>query len=307
MLFSLIVITYNSGNIIKRCLDALAKTSNARYEIIVVDNASFDDTATLVRLRYPNVRLIVNPKNVGFGAACNVGIAAAAGDAFVFLNPDVEVLPDWLEHVERHFNEYPDAAIICPTTLRPGQARSDQTGVAESAAGPGCALALRRTAWQEIGGFDPNIFLYWEDTELCWRAWLLGWRVLEDFDACVYHEQGASTRGSRWDAEAAKNGLYTHIKLRRGRFVAAYMVRMLAKTVVYSTQQRNLSMLNVWWWNTWKLPTTLRLRRHIFAQRKGELAKIERLVSIHIERGRLERKARQVSTHEPTNPSTNVF
>ena len=137
----------------------------------------------------------------------------------MFLNPDVFVTPDWLAILVRRVAEYPDAAIICPTTLYPDQpVPIATTAVEESAAVPGCAMLMPRAAWQELGGFDERIFLYWEDTELCWRAWLLGRRVLADLEALVYHERGGSGGGGRrWDAEQIKNGLYTYLKLMRWR------------------------------------------------------------------------------------------
>jgi N-acetylglucosaminyl-diphospho-decaprenol L-rhamnosyltransferase len=111
----------------------------------------------------------------------------------VFLNPDVFVTPGWLAILVRRMAEHPDAAIICPTTLYSDQPTPIATAVVEeSAAVPGCAMLMPRADWQALGGFDEQIFLYWEDTELCWRAWLLGRRVLVDLEALVYHQRGGS-------------------------------------------------------------------------------------------------------------------
>ena len=291
-MISLIVITYNSRPLLPAFLAALATTDDHDYETIVVDNASSDGTVELLRAEHMNVRLIANEHNVGFGAACNRGMLAAHGDFFIFMNPDVLVTPPWLTVLRRNMAEHPDAAISCPSTLYPHETRSSATGVANTAAVPGCALMLRRTAWEQIGGFDEAMFLYWEDTELCWRAWLLGWRVLEDLEAVVYHERGGSTGGGRWEAEVAKNALYAHLKLRRWRAVVGFALRLLAKTGLRLGRGQT-ALLGAWWWNLRHLPATLRSRRTILRQRRANRTQIERLIALHTERGRRERRERQ--------------
>lgn len=316
-LVSLIVVTYNGVGHLADFFAALAATRYAPYEILVVDNASPDGTARLVAEGYPQARLIANADNRGFGRACNQGGQAARGEYLVFLNPDVIVTPEWLDILVRHMAAQPDAGIICPQTLYPddrrpttddrrpkvnaGDADSATSssilgpwpGVAETAAVPGCALMIRRAAWQALGGFDEAYFLYWEDTDLCWRAWLLGWRVLEDLEAHVYHERGGSAGGGRWDAERTKNALRTYLKTMRWRRALPFMGLSLAKSLAKIALRRAPGLPGAWAWSARHLGETLTRRRELARARRIDPAALERLADIHARRGRAERRARK--------------
>jgi N-acetylglucosaminyl-diphospho-decaprenol L-rhamnosyltransferase len=297
-LVSLIVVTYNSAPLLPDFFAALATTKYAPYEVLIVDNASQDGTPQLVAAEYTAARLLVNRENLGFGRACNQGARAARGELLVFLNPDVFVTPDWLAILVRRMAEHPDAAIICPTTLYPGQAAPVATVLAEdSAAVPGCAMLMPRVAWQELGGFDERIFLYWEDTELCWRAWLLGRSVLVDLEALVYHERGGSGGGGqRWDAEQIRNGLYTYLKLMRWRRVIPFAVLLAAKTLAKLVLRRQPELVEAWCWNWRNLGQTLAARRKLLSARRGDPVALERRIAAHACRQHAERAARRRPT-----------
>jgi GT2 family glycosyltransferase len=294
-LVSLIVVTYNSAALLPDFFAALATTTYAPYEVLVVDNASQDSTPQLVAADYPAAQLIANRENQGFGRACNQGARAARGEFVVFLNPDVFVTPDWLTILVRRMAAYPDAAIICPTTLYPGQPAPIATNsVEESAAVPGCALLMPRADWQELGGFDEQIFLYWEDTELCWRAWLLGRRVLVDLEALVYHERGGSGGGGqRWAAEQIKNGLDTHLKLMRWRRVIPYTALLAGKTLAKIVLRHQPGLLDAWRWNWRHLGQTLAIRHELLRLAQGDPAALERRITVHVRRQRAERAQRR--------------
>ncbi len=303
-LISLIVITYNSADLLPAFFAAIETTRYAPYEVLVVDNASSDGTTQAVAARHPAARLLANAENVGFGRACNQGAQAARGELLVFLNPDVIVTPDWLAILARHMAERPDAGIICPTTLYPDERPSTfersnvqtferSSGVGETAAVPGGALMIRRAAWERLGGFDEAYFLYWEDTDLCWRAWLLDWRVLEDFEACVYHERGGSAGSQRWDAERTKNGLRTYLKVMRWRQAAPFAVLLAAKTLAKIALRRQGGLLAAWAWNWQHLGETLARRRELARARRRDPAELERLAAIHERRGHKARLARR--------------
>jgi N-acetylglucosaminyl-diphospho-decaprenol L-rhamnosyltransferase len=296
-LVSLIVVTYNSAPLLSDFFAALATTAYAPYEVLVVDNASQDGTPQLVAADHPAARLIANCENVGFGRACNQGARAARGELLVFLNPDVFVTPEWLAILVRRVAAHPDAAIICPTTLYPDQPAPIATApVEESAAVPGCAMLMPRATWQELGGFDEQIFLYWDDTELCWRAWLLGRLVLADLEALVYHQRGGSGGGGqRWDTEQIKNGLYTYLKLMRWRRTIPFAALLAGKTFAKLVLRRQPGMLAAWRWNWRHLGQTLAARREIRRARRGDPAALERRIAAHERRQRAERAERRHS------------
>ncbi|MBK9713000.1 MAG: glycosyltransferase family 2 protein [Kouleothrix sp.] len=295
-LVSLIVVSYNSAAQLPAFFRALDQTRYQPYEVLVVDNASTDGSAALVAREHGRARLLASAENLGFGRACNQGARAAGGELLVFMNADVAVTPDWLSILVRHMAEQPEAAIICPQTLEPDEQPPtfERSGVAATAAVPGCALMIRRAAWEALGGFDEQYFLYWEDTDLCWRAWLLGWRVLEDLEACVYHERGGSAGGQRWDAERAKNGLRTYLKTMRWRRAAPFTALLAAKTLAKIALRRERGMIAAWAWNWRNLGETLARRREMARRRRIDPAELERLVAIHERRGRAARRSRRL-------------
>lgn len=292
-LVSLIMVTYNSAALLPACLEALAATHYPGYELIIVDNASSDGTTVLVTKHAPQAQLLANRENLGFGRACNQGARAAHGALLVFLNPDVIVTPNWLGLLVEHLADRPEAGIICPTTLYPDETPPPvDTPVGETAAVPGCALMIRCKAWQQLGGFDERYFLYWEDTDLCWRAWLAGWRVLEDFTALVYHERGGSAGGRRWDAEATKNSLRTYLKTMRWRRVLPFSAVLALKTAAKIIRFRQPALLGAWAWNARHLGETLAMRREIQRTRRTTPTALEQRIAAHTARNQRARRNR---------------
>jgi GT2 family glycosyltransferase len=277
---SAIVVAYDSADVLPACLAALAVTDYPALEILVVDNAS-NDASAQVASEHPGVRVVAADENLGFGRGCNLGAASAAGEVLVFLNPDVEVTPGWLRPLVDHLQAHPDVAILCPTTLRPDEPAAPVARLEDCPNLAGAAMALTRSAWEWLGGFDERIFLYWEDTDLCWRTWLGGRRVVKDHSSIVRHERGGSGGGLRWSAEQVKNGLYVHLKLMPWPTTARFAARMAAKTALRLAQQRDVALLRAWSWNLAHLPQTLRWRREhldgVPAARRERLLALQRL------------------------------
>jgi GT2 family glycosyltransferase len=289
-LVSLIVVTYNSASLLLAFFTTLTDTAYAPYEIIAVDNASTDATLSTLAA-HSGVRVLAQPHNLGFGRACNLGAAAAHGELLIFLNPDVTFTPGWLARLVATAAQRPDAAILCPDTRYPheGAQMPENPPIEEWAAVPGSAMLVRRSDWQALGGFDEQIFMYWEDVDLCWRAWLAGCTVLIDRGAIVFHTRGGSGGGTRWAAEAAKNGLYVHLKLMRWRYSLTFIARLAVTTLVRGLRGRP-GMAEVWLWNLRQLRQTLATRRAIRATRMIDPARLERLARQHTQ---AQRKARR--------------
>lgn len=279
-LVSAIVIAHDSAEVLAPCLAALAATDYPALEVLVVDNASSDKSARMASER-SGVRVVAAGENLGFGRACNLGAASAEGDVFVFLNPDVVVTPGWLGPLVEHLRTEPDVAILCPTTVGPDEDVAPVARLEDCPNLAGAAMALARPMWEWLGGFDDQIFLYWEDTDLCWRTWLGGRRVVKDHESIVYHQRGGSGGGLRWSAEQVKNGLYVHLKLMPWLRTAQFGARMAAKTALRLAQQRDPALLGAWAWNLAHLTDTLRRRRESLAgvplARRRRLLALQRL------------------------------
>lgn len=200
-LASVIIPVWNGMNDLPACLAALAAQSYAPLEIIAVDNASTDGSGDWIATHHPTVRLIRNAENTGFGGACNAGLAAAKGDVLVLLNQDTIVQPEWLSALMKALEAesgigiagskalYPDGTIQHAGAVIDARGASEHLGYHQPDTGQfdqqkdvdyvtGASLAIRRTLYEQIGGFDPGFYpAYLEDVDLCYRARAAGWRV----------------------------------------------------------------------------------------------------------------------------------
>ena len=214
---SVIVPNYNGARHLPIVLDALRRQTFQDFEVIVVDDASQDESVALVEARYPDVRLIVNRRNAGFVRACNTGAAAARGRMIVLLNNDTEPEPTWLEELVKTFVAHPRAAMVASKLLLFDRrdtlhTTGDMLGVdglprnrgvwerdegqydAAPAIFSGCggATAYRREVWEALGGFDEDFWMYLEDVDFGFRARLAGWEAVFAPRARVYHRLSAS-------------------------------------------------------------------------------------------------------------------
>jgi N-acetylglucosaminyl-diphospho-decaprenol L-rhamnosyltransferase len=225
---SVIVVGYNGRDLLPRCLDSvLEDAGDLGVEVIVVDNDSRDGTPEMVAERFPSVRLIENAENVGYGGGLNAGIAEARGRYLLVLNQDIAVKPGALralvDFAETHPSagavgarlEYEDGSFQHSAFRSPdskqaffgffdglvpldselnGRYPADQlyrAFVAEHLLG--ACLLLRREAIDQVGGFDPTFFMYYEETDLCVRLTRAGWRNYYVPAARVMHVGAAST------------------------------------------------------------------------------------------------------------------
>jgi GT2 family glycosyltransferase len=213
---SLIIVTYNSVAHIGACLDALQRQAVA-HEVVVVDNASHDDTVALVRAHPLTVRLLPQEENCGFAGGVNCGAAVAQGDIIALLNPDATPEPDCLEQLVAPFAD-PQIGVAGSKVLHEdGRIQSvgsllqspvlltAHRGDGEQDAGQydelvdvwavhGAAMAFRRDLWQQLGGFDEGFFpAYWEESDFCERARRAGKRVVVAPRAVVRHAEATAT------------------------------------------------------------------------------------------------------------------
>jgi GT2 family glycosyltransferase len=207
-----VVVTYNGRRYLEGCLSALQRATERDTELIVVDNGSTDGSADWVARHVPGVRLIRNHENRGFAAACNQGADLAAGDVLVFLNQDTCVKPGWLAPLVEPLYGRDEVGLTTSRVLL--MSRPDRlhlcgqevhyTGLvfgrgylapaagfpasALVAAPSGASFAIRRELWQHLGGFDERFYMYYEETDLAWRARLAGCRCLYAPDSQILHD-----------------------------------------------------------------------------------------------------------------------
>lgn len=200
-----VVVTYNSAAVLPACLAALARDG---IDTIIVDNASTDTTRDVARQH--GAVVIANAANEGFGRANNIGVAAADGaDLCLILNPDVVVDPGLRDALLAAASRYPEAIIFGPRLIEPDgrhffrgssvllpnmrETRLAPTEDGEAVNLSGACMLVRRGPFQALGGFDPNIFLFYEDDDLCHRVRQAGGTLRYVHGAVARHARGGSS------------------------------------------------------------------------------------------------------------------
>ncbi|MGE9269381.1 MAG: glycosyltransferase family 2 protein, partial [Verrucomicrobiales bacterium] len=203
---SVIVCTRNGRDRIPACLRSLTKLTRAADEILVVDDGSTDGTADSITRHFPQVTVLPLPP-CGLSAARNAGAHAATGEILAYTDDDCEVDPDWLTSLAQGFSAGWDAvggpnlppppahAIESMIAAAPGAASHVMLDDQEAEHIPGCNLAVRRTAFFEIGGFDPDFRTAGDDVDFCWRLQDAGKRIGFAPTAFVWHHRRATLWG----------------------------------------------------------------------------------------------------------------
>lgn len=204
---SIIIVTYNSSAVIANCLASIKED----VKTYVIDNASTDDTCKIVKQAMPNAILIKNDVNLGFGIANNIALEKADTEFCLLLNPDTILNEDTIQKLLEAADNYPQTAIISPALyLENGDIqqsykmsvfkREQQKSKFIEPSGDLCAdcfsgavMLLRMKCFKEIGFFDPKIFLFYEDDDLCIKAKNAGYGLVLTPDAKVTHLMGASS------------------------------------------------------------------------------------------------------------------
>ncbi|MEL6545945.1 MAG: glycosyltransferase family 2 protein [Myxococcota bacterium] len=231
MNLSCIVVSYQVRDLLSECLLSLAEVD----EVLVVDNG-YDGSAQMVRERFPEVRVFEQPHNPGFGAAVNLAASHATGDAFLLLNPDAAIRPGQVGEMKSRLVAKPAAYGFRQVDERGefqlayGGAPSFGSELGRWAAqkavdyrfGPGRAwvdsvtrhpkdvpwvaascLLVSREAFEDVGGFDEDFFLYFEDIDFCLRLGERGHSVVYDPTLTVLHRRGQSAARSEGPSRRA--------------------------------------------------------------------------------------------------------
>jgi N-acetylglucosaminyl-diphospho-decaprenol L-rhamnosyltransferase len=251
---SAVIVTYNSAHALADCV---ARVSGVA-ETIIVDNASSDGTCDTARMLGGSVRVIENDRNLGFGRANNIGFGAARTPYVLMLNPDALIAADALDALVACVRSEPSVGIAAPV-LRNEQGRRElpvmgpreiqHTHLGVDPSGPFCtwfitgaAWMCRTKAWQEIGGFDENIFLYNEDTDFCLRLVKKGYSLVVLPAAVAIHGGGMSSPPSnevRYLKDWHQTWSHLYINWKYGRAAEAraearrILVNRVAKALLY--------------------------------------------------------------------------
>lgn len=224
-MISALIVNHNGGPILLQTLDRIARLGPIVSEVIVADNGSTDDSREPIKKRHPEVLLLELGRNLGFGAANNRAAAFARGDQLLLVNSDAWPVPGALEKLAAAMAKNPRLGLACPLLFYPdgkpqfhwapttslfGEAvqklrnRHEKSPLVHKLRWPGgfytaaCVL-VRKTAFEEVGGFDERFFLYFEDVDLCLRLRRAGWKQRTVPEAKAFHIKGGSQRRSEGD------------------------------------------------------------------------------------------------------------
>lgn len=214
---SILIVHYNTPRLLRQTLKGLRRfTPFCSHEVIVIDNNPAARARDYLAPEFPQVKVIESPKNIGFGRGMNLAASAAEGRHFLIFNPDIAVLEGSLDQLVRFLDENPAVGAVGPKLLNPDGSTQfscyrfavpltilarrlplaekipflkheldrylmsdfNHDAAAEIDYILGAALMVRRAAWEQLGGFDPAYFMYFEDQDLCRRLWENGWKVM---------------------------------------------------------------------------------------------------------------------------------
>ncbi|QPJ65215.1 MAG: glycosyltransferase family 2 protein [Candidatus Nitrohelix vancouverensis] len=230
---SAVIVNWNDKETLARCIRSLQQQTHGDIEIIVSDNASSDGSQAMVKEQFHETFLIENPDNLGFGTAVNRGFERASGDYLIFLNNDLEFAPDSFAILVDALESVPGIGAVIPKILYSQKQNAinslgvnihctgiayprmldepDCDDLAPEEVACGGIFMMRREVYEELGGFDEDLFLYHEDHDLSWRIRLAGWRLLTNPRA-VFHHRYHFNKGKMKYYHSEKNRLHLLLK-----------------------------------------------------------------------------------------------
>jgi GT2 family glycosyltransferase len=309
-LLSVIIPNWNGARHLPTCLGSLRRQTYPHLEVILVDNASSDESVALVRHDYPEVVLVQLDENLGLTGGINRGVQAARGEIIAPLNNDTEVAPGWAEALVSALLDHPEAGMSASKMLlfdrrdtlhsagdaygvdgipvNRGVWQKDEGQFDDDEyiwGGCGGAVAYRRAMLDDIGLLDEDLFMYCEDVDLNWRAQLAGYRCVFAPQAVVYHHLSATGGGEIASFYTGRNTLWVLAKNYPGELLRRHwraIVRAQLRISRYALKawrgEAARARLRGQLAGLFGLPRWLRKRRVIQTRRKVPIEVIEGLL-----------------------------
>lgn len=261
MRIALAILNWNGQHLLEKFLPSVVEYSRNKADVYVIDNASSDNSIDLLKVKFPIVKIVELPKNLGFAGGYNEGLKCIHADIYCLLNNDVEVSPRWLDPIITAFNNASETVIIQPKILN--QINRSQFDYAGAGGGfidkygfpycrgrifdaieedngqfddeqdifwaSGACLFIRSNTFTELGGFDERFFAHMEEIDLCWRAFNRGLSIKYVGSSVVYHVGGATLNqiNPRKTYLNFKNSLLMLVKnLPKGKLFTTVFIRL---------------------------------------------------------------------------------
>lgn len=303
---AVIIVNYNGGQYLEKCLEALSKQSRKPDKVLIVDNNSDDFHAARINDRYPQVDILALDENTGFAAANNRAVRLLNGmEWVVLLNPDAYAQHDWLENFLAGARSHPDVHYFGCHMLAATENKQDGTGDVYHISGAvwrrdygqavgvkrgegeifspsGAAALYRRDVFMEAGGFNEAFFCYLEDIDLGFRLQLLGYRCIYIPDAVVTHE-GAALVGKHSDFQVYhghRNLVWTYVMNMPAPwfwiYLPQHLLYNLASVLLFVYHGKSSVILRSKFDAIKGLPQAWRLRRQIQKKSNVDIGKLRK-------------------------------
>lgn len=297
-LVSIIILNYNGKHLLDDCIGSIRLQDYRQIEVIVADNASEDGSVEYLVEHFPEVLVVEHPGNYGYAAGNNIAAKRVRGEFLFFLNNDTRLDPHCISALVSAAKECKADICGCAVTDFEGSKPPlvlgcDFLGFPRSGKFfyvGGCAIFFSRSAFNQLGGFDEDYFMFFEDSDICWRGRLSGKRIIYVEEAVVCHMGGATLFGGSPERPGyttnyqrrylgERNNLRTLLKNYRVRtllFVIPIYIFINILEIIVLLLARNpravLCYIRAYWSNLTSLFEIMRDRRRVQASRKvGDL------------------------------------
>lgn len=299
---SIIIINWNGVNYLKDCLPSIAKQDYKNVELILIDNASSDNSVGYVKKHFPNTKIVINDKNYGFAEANNIGFKEVTGEYVLFLNNDTVVTKDFLSVLVKEINtdekiggiqskillmDKPDhydsigayltnTGILYHYGVSKKVAKNYEKKIDIFSAKGACMLFKKKVLDNILVNgelYDKRYFAYFEETDMCHRVWLAGYKIIYTPDSLIYHKMGGtSTRfnNSFVQYHSFKNRMSSYIKnlnmLHLIQIMPVHLVVCEVYACIYLFKgniQMFMAVQKAIGWNVSQLSETLKRRKFI--------------------------------------------
>lgn len=301
-LASVIIVNWNGLQWLKICLPSILNQSYKNIEVIVVDNASTDGSVAWIKRAYKKVRVVINPKNYGFSHANNIGFSQAKGEYVIFLNNDTRVEKSYVSEMVKTLDsqsdiggvqskillmESPDThdtvgAFLTPTGFLYHYGFGDKNTAkydvhCDLYTAKGASMGFKRIVLDQIvidgNLFDPDYFAYFEESDVCHRVLLTGYRIVYAYSSVAYHKMGATSTKIQQDIiqyHSFKNRIRTYLKnfsFRTNILILPIHISLCFAYVGLCMVRRRFSLawaiIRAMHWNVIHFQSTFRLHRII--------------------------------------------